>query len=324
MGPRARVVERQKLGNLIGVVPRPRLVDSRHAPMQVTPAIEREAAVGNIPEQGVAEAPAARRIAIDKLAQALPGSRVVFLTQGPKQLIVKGGAQHRCLSQQAPVIRRQAVDARADNRLNRLGHLVVRTIQGRDQKLAKEQRVSPSALYQGADARGVQARPPRHALGQLDAAGRGQRPDVNGDGAELRGGDESAGVGPPRHADEPWALAHDGGDAANELGRGLVHPMHVLERDQVGLGQAFLKDRDDDLRHPVPPERRVELVGLDGWQHVDAERSREQRQPGQDLGRILAQPSGQQARVGCRVAARVNVEQRPHHVAERGIGRELP
>jgi hypothetical protein len=114
-------VQRKELALFLRPLALPLLDHLRHAPVQVATALERQALVGGVPDQGVPEAEGARsvRVALDELPEPLPGVRrrsdvLVSLEDVVDQRAREGDTEHRGPSQQRAVARVEPVDPCGD------------------------------------------------------------------------------------------------------------------------------------------------------------------------------------------------------------------
>ena len=79
-------------------------------------------------------------------------------------------------------------------------------------------------------------------------------------------------------------------DPGEQVGRGLVHPVHVVEHEQGGRRQHPLEQLLRDGLEPAPPEPLLELLGLGRHRHLDVHGDPQERQPRQEVGGVRFDP----------------------------------
>ena len=192
------------------------------------------------------------RIALDELAQSIPrfGRRsdlgVVF-EYIDDQRAGEGGAEHRGPAKKSAIARPELIDACRNECLDGLGQLLrLVGLLADARELLEEQRVAGSALHQGCQL----------DLGQTPAACRcdgerlrvvhRQRLEPQGQRRErwssLRGR-EAAFTRSSRRAREPGLRGKLRSEVAKQLGRRVVHPVHVVEDDQGRLVEQVSEQR---------------------------------------------------------------------------------
>ncbi len=97
------------------------------------------------------------------------------------------------------------------------------------------------------------------------------------------GGGEAVLAGTARRAREPRSCRKLRPEVAQELRRGVVHPVHVVEDEQRGRVEQMPEERPHHAVQARAPERRVEIVDLRRRLDLDVERSSEERRPGHEL-----------------------------------------
>ena len=229
--------------------------------------------------------------------------------------------QHGGAAQQAPLGRRQRVDARDDQRLDGVGKLVEVGPGARGGgELAEKQRVALGSL----DERRGDVRRERRLLAGHDERARGiraQRPELD---AGRRPGQLAQAVIADAARDErgPAALAHVAQHRAQQLARGLVEPVRILDEQQrAALGQ---QRREQAIHEHVElGGARVagQLGGLRGRGEVHAEGDGDQRQERLGVRQVLANAGPQRRR---HLAVVLGGDEPAQRRAEREIRRGRP
>ena len=269
------------------------------------PPAEGEARVRRVADERVPEAEASRdlRIALDELGEPFhawgrpphPPRR-----RGRRRGRRETPGQNRGPAEKRPVGAVQPVDAACQPPLrpSRAARPLRAVPCGaRGDELLKEQRVAAGT---GGDRVGL-------LVGDLRAGRTNERLGVvgrerlephghRGHGRRAVGGGEAARDGPPRRADEPGVRRQVPAEVAEELGRGLVHPVGVLEEERRGPRQQALEQGLDGAVEAGAAERRLELVHLTGRGDRDVERNREQGEPRHELGRDVVEATAEHAR----------------------------
>ena len=244
-------------------------------------------------------------------------------TSGGDEVAGKRLAQNRGPAEKRPVGAVQPVDAACQHRFDRLRELVPRAVTcgARGDELLEEQRVAAGT---GGDRVGLlvgdlRAGRTNERLGVVGREGlepHGQR----GHGRRSVGGGEPSRDGPPGRADEPGVRRQVPAEVAEELGRGLVHPVGVLEEERGRSRKQALEEGLDGTVESGATERRLELVHLTGRRDGDVERNREQGEPRHELGRDVVEATAEHAvDVGTRAVA--DTDDLAQELAESEVGR---
>ena len=196
-----------------------------------------------------------------------------------EQVDVEARADDRGVAQEQPVGRVEPVDARGEQRLDRLRQGVRAGARRATRRRARGRRAgcrprARSASRAGAPrARGRRPRPAparrpaRPAAGRARAACRARRART---------------ARPPGAASRRRATAAASGRRArwrSRKRRRVVDPVHVLDDDQRRHQQHPRHELGDDLVQLVAAEGGVDLVRLRRRRHLGAERDGQQRQP---------------------------------------------
>ena len=255
-------------------------VDLADALMQLTAPSEREPLVRGVPDQRVPEAEPARhvRVALDELGQPLPELRLRRGRFGGEHVVdhlaVEDDAEHGGPAQQSALPRREAVDARAHDRVDRVGQLGRAFAARRADELLQEERVAACAADELGDGGLVEPVACRrtHELRRLVVVQRLEQNRHRGDRRHAVGGDKAVVARAPGAADRPRPRRVRRAEVAQQLGRRLVDPVHVFDQQQRRIGQQRPQELLDDTVQPCPPERGLELEHLRRRQHLDVER----------------------------------------------------
>ena len=132
----------------------------------------------------------------------------------------------------------------------------------------------------------------------------------------------SGGVGALGDEHHPRAPAEVADERVEQLARGVVHPVRVLEAEHDRLDEEAREEPDDRRLELRPAELGVELVDLRRCRHVQPARRPDQRQPRQHVGGVGADHGTELGDpiLGFR-ARRPDADQGSQEIAEREVGR---
>ena len=318
---RQREVQRQRVGDGLGVRLGQALDRGAGAAVQLLPAPVGQTPVGRVAEHAVTEPQPVVAVRQQVVRQLLAGPLVQdeVLTgqhlgqdRGPE-----AAAEHRRVAQQPPGQRRQRVDLGPHHRTERVGQLVhAACVPGRAQQLLEVQRAPCGPLDHRLDLVG----PQRGRLGrrhhQPPALVVRERPQLDGRPARHH---EAARAGPAGHAQQPRVVGHHGHEAVEQLRGGLVDPLPVLHHHERGP----VESRDQELHgggmEALAPEAGLERRRGLGVGHVEAGHGPEQRQHRHELRGEPGHAGPQLTGHGCRLAP-LDPEQRAHRIAQGPVG----
>jgi hypothetical protein len=125
----------------------------------------------------------------------------------------------------------------------------------------------------------------------------------------------AVGVAPDRDH-QPSLGSGSGGDAPEQVRRGFVDPLRVVDHDRQRTGPEACEQGEHDVGGAIRPVLCGDLVDLAGRAHIDVQHGRDERCERQQRGVELAH-SRQQGGGHGRVRAALDAEQRAPRVAER-------
>jgi len=324
------VVEREELGCILGAIGLLPLDHLRDSAVELPASLVRESLVRGVADELVPEAECARdvRIPLDELAEPVPGlgrrsdPRVV-LEDLDDERPGEGDAQHGCPAEQRAVSGRELVDARRDEHLDRLGELLrlVRRLTDAGQPL-EEERIPGCSFHQG----------PQLLVGQTAAPGRGERERLRivlrerfqperqrGERGSAVRGAESTLPGAARRARQPRPSRKLCPQIAQQLGRGVVHPVHVVEDEQRRRVEEVTEQVAHDAVQPSAPERGIERVDLGRRLHLHVEGGGEEWRPWDELLGDGREPLGEGGPVVLAATVQLDVEERAEERTERVV-----
>jgi hypothetical protein len=287
-------VEREQLRHVLGVRARTVLDRPGDACVQIATAPVREAVVRGVADEGMAEAKGTGDVgvALDEFGQPLPRlgvrgcGRVVGEHLGDEGARERG-TEHGGPAQEGPVGRREPVDPRRHQRLHvhrQLLRLVGRLL--RRSELLEEERVAAAARSDRFELVVADAPVPGRCGDQRFRVRLRQRLQAERKGRQRRRalcGYEAARHRPACRAHEPRMGLQLRAQVTQELRRGLVHPVHVLDEQERRRVEQTLEHAGDDAVQAGAAEGGIELVHLGRGRDLDVQRGREQRCPGRQL-----------------------------------------
>ena len=285
--------------------------------------LERQSVVRHVAVERAPEPQAPWSVAHQEPGHPFQGA-AVELVLVPEQCfegaLVDRRTEHGGVAHHHPVRRVQPVDLAGHDPLHRLGQ--VRQGPGPadlGRQCLEEHRVAAAAarerVHRVRGQRVVRHLVPQELERSLEVQQR--RPERQ---AGLSGsGHEAHRMLTSRDEDQPGPVAQLGGHAVQEVGRGVVHQMGVLDHQHRGRRHHPAEQLGDDRLEPRLPELPVQLLRLRGGRYPDVHRDRQQWQPRNQVGRVQRDPVHQSlGDHGC-----LGTRRHPQDVAQQRAEREV-
>ena len=278
---RMQEVEREQRRELDAALPGALLEHGADASVDLAPAAEGEALVGDRPEEIVPEPQLVRPFPGHELTESSPAVEVADIRElvGEdigQEVELEVGPEDRGVSKEEAIARLERVDPGGDQRLDRLRkHRSSAVGAGGVDELAHEERIAARALRDHGEQllgeRGLACRCQRELRSRLA----GERRQLEQPVTVPRLVEERRALGPARDRQEPGpgrAAAHE---VEEEAVRGVVDPMRVLEDDERRHHEHAEQELLDGPEDALAPEGRLDVLGLRCHRHFRVEGNRE-------------------------------------------------